>query len=227
MSAYISVVFEKTRLITSDQVRVVVRNRDDGLVPPLPGVSHYPTQPDALRNFIVGLFINNVTGESFSRIATTSDITTITVRQLDTLKDTGVNLTAASVEAGDLLYVYLTDSELWTSQEYTDTSPHVFQVASVIDSVTLTTTKPFPAHASGFTWTIPTRSVTGTAGVTLRNGQPANGTEFLDQRFNRLYTTVVDAENSVIAMRAGVQALTNEVVGDALVSTTETVSATI
>jgi len=227
MASYISVVFEKAQLVTSEQVRVIVRNRDDGNVPPNPSTSYYPTYPDDLQPFIVGLFINSVTGESFARIATVADLAGITIRTLDTLVDTGVDFVAAGVAIGDLIEVTLPDSELWTSDEYPDINPHIFQVATIVNSTTITVTRPFPAHANSLNWAIPARSLIGAAGVTLRNGLPANGTEFLTTRFNRLYPTVVEAETSVVAMKADIGALMNENAGASLVSETVTIGSTL
>lgn len=227
MSAYISVVFEKARLVTSGQVRVIVRNRDDGSVPPLPNVSYYPTHPNDLQDFIVGQYLNNVSGDAFARIATLTDISTLTVRPLNVFRDLSVDFLAASVAAGDLLQVQLIDPELWTSVEYTDTNPHIFQIQSVINATTITLTKPFPAYLYGASWSIPARNLTSATGFTQREGLPSNGTYFLDSRYNRLYSNVVDSENSVIAMKADILALTDESAGAGLTTEVITVSSSI
>ena len=236
MSSYISVVFEKAYLSTSGKVRVIVRNRDDGGVPPNPSGVYFPTQGDDLREFIVGQFLNRTDGEQYLRIATLADLSDVNypVLPLTTFEDTTANFSTAV--QGDLLQITVPDSQLWTSTEYTDTNPHVF----VIDSVgpnpyqQITVTKPFPAFLRGATWAIPARSLSGAAGVTLRAGSPDLGPYyFRDSRFNRIYTTTgtvtaaLDAENSVIAMKAYIQSLLNAVVGATLTTEVVTVSSSI
>ncbi len=227
MAAYISVVFEKDRLSTSEQVRVIVRNRDDGSVPPLPSPTYFPTEPDDLRAFIVGQFINSVNGDMFTRIAALADISGVTIRELDTFQDLSANFTGAGVVPGDLLAITLPDPQLWTSDEYTDTNPHIFQVSSVLSATKLVINRPFPAFATGLAWAISARSISGTTGTTLRNGSPADGSFFRAHRYNRLYSTAVTAENSVTAMKADITALTNETVGSTLTTETVTIGSTI
>lgn len=227
MPAYISVVFEKAQLVTSEQVRVIVRNRDDGSVPPAPSPVHFPTQPNALQNFIVGQYISSVTGESFTRIATTSDLNTYSTLPLNTLEDQNVDFIAAGVSAGNILTINLADPELWTSTEYPGTNPFSFSVAAVLSSTAIRVVQPFPAFLNSVEWEIATASLSSATGVTRRNGLPSAGTYFLDRRFNRIFPTVVEAENAVVAMKADITALTNETVGDTLTTETVTLSATI
>jgi len=234
MSSYISVVFEKDYLSTSKKVRVIVRNRDDGGVPPNPSGIYFPTQGDDLRDFIVGQFINNTSGEQYIRIATLADLSDVNylVLPLTTFEDLAVNF--STVVMGDLLQITVPDSQLWTSDEYTDTNPHIFPIASVVSTTKITVTKPFPAFLRGATWSIPARGLSGIAGVTLRAGTPSAGPfYFRDRRLNRLYTTTgavsaaLDAENSVIAMKAYIKTLLDEVVGATLITEVVTVSSSI
>src|SRR3972149_7026471 len=118
MSSYISASFEKDYLLTSDLVRVIVRNRDDGLVPPVPSATHYPTHPDTLRTFIVVKFISDFVGEEFTRVAALADLAALSVLPLTTFEDAATNFVVAGVVAGDILRVLVTPTEVWTSDEY-------------------------------------------------------------------------------------------------------------
>lgn len=228
MSAYISATFEKTLLPTTTQVRVILRNRDDGSVPPAPSTIWFPTNPDDLRYNIVGQFRSRTAGEQYINIATLPDLTDVNkpVRLLNTLEDLAVDFTAANVAQGDLLTVTLSDTEIWNSDVYSG-NPFQFTVAQIISATQITVTTPFPAFAKALSWSIPARSLTGVAGVTIRDGDPADSLLFRDSRFQRYYGTALEAENSVIAMKAKLTALATEVVGASLTTETVTLSSSI
>ena len=209
MPSYISAAFEKTYLPVTEQVRIIVRNLDQGNVPPAPSTMYYPTQPNELRNFAVVEYINDSLGERWSRVATVADFTTLTVRSLNVFRSITADFITAGVVAGDTLAVTFTNPAYWTSTEYPTSTPFYFTVASVIDANNLSIDRPFPAFKSNMIWTIPARAINGTDGVTRRDGSPAPGSSFLDQRFNAYFNDVVTAENFVIAVKAGMDALTN------------------
>lgn len=227
MSAYISATFEKTLLPATSQVRVILRNRDDGGVPPSPSVTYFPTNPDDLKYNVIGQFLDRTSGEVFTRITALADLTNVLypVKALNTLEDLTANFLAAGVTQGDLLTVTLSDVEPWNSAVYNG-NPFQFTVATVTTTrVTLTT--PFPAFLKGLSWAVPARSISGTAGVTLRNGNPADGTYFRDSRFQRYYATALEAETSVTAMKADLTALTTATVGATLTTEVVTLSSSI
>lgn len=227
MPTYISAVFEKDNLLTSEQIRVIVRNVDTSSGPPVPSVSHYPTEPDDLREFIVAQYVSSVLGENFSHVAILADITGISTRQLDILQDLSVDFVAAGATAGDLIEVTLPDPQLWTSALYPGTNPFIFQIASVLSTTTVQVIQPFPAFLNNMSWEIPTLSLSSTTGITRRTGLPPNGTYFRDTRFNRLFPTVIEAENAVVSMKADLTALSNENAGAGLVTETITASPSI
>lgn len=227
MSAYISATFEKTLLPATSQVRVILRNRDDGGVPPSPSVSYFPTNPDDLKYNIVGQFLSRTQGESFIAIATLADLTNVSrpVRALDTLEDLATDFVTAGVDHNDLLTVTLSDVEPWNSDVYSG-NPFQFTVQSVT-TTRITVTPPFPAFANTLSWAIPARSLSGIAGVTIRNGNPGNTLFFRDSRFQRYYSTALEAETSVIAMKASLTSLATATVGATLTTEVVTLSSTI
>lgn len=229
MSAYISAVFEKDRLIAAGKIRVVTRNRDDGVVPPTPGPTYFPTHPNNMQYFIVGNY--NGSTEAYVGISTLAQLTSITARALDYMEDTSVNFTLPfpGVQVNDIVYVSITDSQYWTSAEYPGTNPFQFAVKTVAPGGNVNRLElhaPFPAFYNGFSWTIPTRNLLGYTGKTLRQGAPGVG-NFRDRRFNRVFNDVAEAENEVITMKAYMLALTNEVAGANLVDETVTVSSSV
>lgn len=218
MASFISARFEKDELPITDQVRIILRNIDQGNVPPQPSTSFFPTDPDSLRPFVVGEFISRVTGENFVRVVDLSDLDTLTTLTLIRFEDTTTDLVAAGVLAGDNLEVTLTAPEIWTSEEYPGTNPFTFTVASVISATQLQVSLAFPAFGNGLTWSIPARSISGSVGVTIRDTDPPDSSIFLDQRFNRYFTDAVAATNFVTATKADLVALANESVGAGLVN---------
>lgn len=227
MSAYISAVFEKDRLITAGKIRVITRNRDDGVVPPTPGPTYFPTHPNNMQYFIVGNY--NGSTEAYVGVSTLAQLTSITARALDYMEDTTVNFSTAGVLVDDIISVSITDPAYWTSAEYPGTNPFQFVVKTVAPGGNVNRLElyaPFPAFYNGFSWTITRLSLTKYAGKTLRNGAPGAG-NFRDRRFNRVYDDVTAAENAVTATKADMLSLTNEVAGANLVSETVTVSSSI
>jgi hypothetical protein len=65
-------------------------------------------------------------------------------------------------------------------------------------------------------WDIPTRSLTGISGVTIRDTVPADSTTFLERRFNRYFTDAVAANAFVTAAKASLGSLVNENIGSGL-----------
>lgn len=218
MASFVSARFEKDELPITGQVRIIVRNLDQGNVPPQPSTSYFPTDPDSLQPFIVSEFVSRVTGENYVRVASLADLDTLTVLPLTLLEDTTVDFVAAGVVATDLVEITPTNPEVWTSEEYPGTTPFVFQVGAVVSSTQLSLTLALPAFMNAVNWSIPTRSLSGTAGVTLREGDPANSTTFLERRFNRYFTDAVAATNFVTATKADLDALASESVGAGLTS---------
>lgn len=221
MAGYISARFEKDLLPTSNQVRVIVRNLDEGPVPPLPTAAYFPTDPDELRGFLVLEYVSDIFGENYVRVATLSDITTYTTLSLDTFEDATTDFVSAAVAPGDVLTVVQPDPELWNSEEYPSLT-YEFAVDTVLSATQITLTKPLPAFAASLNWTITARSLSGTEGVTRRNGSPAPGTVFRDVRFNRYVANALTANDYVTAVKAGMDTLSNEVTGAGLVDETYT-----
>lgn len=209
MTSYVSARFEKTDLPLTGQTRIIVRNLDQGPVPPQPSGTYYPTHPDELQTFIVAEFVSRATGENYVRVATLADLTDEVVLTLNTFEDTTADFITAGVVSGDTLHLTLTSPELWTSEEYPGTNPFMFTVSSVVSATQLTITGQFPAFHRDLTWEIPDRSIAGTAGVTIRAGNPPNSSTFLERRFNKYFTSAVAATNFVSATKADLIALAN------------------
>ena len=207
MAAYISAAFENTYLPVSGRVRVVVRNLDQGNVPPPPSLTYFPTQPQSLQNFVVAEYLGDTVGERWNRVATLTDISTLTIRRLDVLESLSSNFIAAGVAVGDVINVSIAEPAAWTSAEYPTTNPFQFSVLSVISATQLQISPSFPAFQLGLNWTIPTRGLNKTDGVTRRSGSPVSPATFLDSRFNSYYEDAVGAQNFVIAVQAGMDSL--------------------
>lgn len=228
MSAYVSAVFEKTLLTTSAQVRVVIRNRDDGSAPPPPTALYFPTDPNDLREFILAQYISDVGGEVFTRVMTLSDLSTYPILALDTVEDLTANFnTFPAVTIGDTIAITIDDPQYWTSAEYTETNPFTFTVANVLSNTQLQLNRPLPAFYNGFSWTIATGSRAGYAGVTRRNGSPNAGSYFRTDRYNYVKDTVVEVDNAVVAIKAQIQSLVNASAGANLADETVTVSSQV
>lgn len=218
MASFVSARFEKDELPITELVRIILRNIDQGNVPPQPSTSYFPTDPDELQPFVVSEFVSRVTGENFVRVVDLSDLDTLTVLTLNTLEDTTTDFVAAGVIASDQIEITLVEPEIWTSEEYPGTNPFTFTISAVLSATQLEVSLPFPAFSSVLSWNIPSRSLTGTAGVTIRNTDPPDSTTFLERRFNRYFTDAVAATNFVTVTKADLVALANESIGAGLVS---------
>jgi hypothetical protein len=238
MASYISAVFEKTHLVTADQVRVIVRNRDDGDGAPNPSASYYPTVPDDLRGFIVGNYLNDMQGESFQRVATLADVSggsPLPLLSLDFFQDTNATFLAGPnpVQVNDIVTITLSnaaDIERWQSDEYNSGNPFKFRVKTVASTTLLQFDRPLPSFKTNLTWSISERGKSGTTGATRRVVVTTPGPVytvispglFRDTRFNRYFTSAVTAENAVATMKTDMKVLATADTGASL--TTEIVS---
>lgn len=217
MAGYISARFEKTDLPTSGLVRIVVRNLDQGTVPPAPTSSYFPTEPNTLRPFLVLEYVSDSVGERYVRVADLSDLTTYSQVALDTFEDGSADFVSAGVIPGDLITVFPSDTEQWTSEEYPG-STFTFSVASVLSATQIQLTKPLPVFQRDLSWAIDERGISGTTGITRRNGSPAVATTFLDVRFNNYFSDALTAENFTVAVKSGLDGLATESTGSGLTS---------
>ena len=218
-SSYVSARFEKTDLsATVGKQRCIVRNLDDGSVPPSPSTGYFPTQPDELRNFLVIEYVNDSIGERLASIATLPDISTYTVRALTGFEISGgADFVTAGVAPGDILEITLPVPERWQSEEY-PSSPFQLSVASVVSSTRLTLTGPIPSFLSNLTWSITGKASGVGTGFPRREGFPATGSTFLDQRMNLLFNTVAELDTFVEATKESLDLLTNTSTSSTLVS---------
>lgn len=207
MAAYVSAAFEKSFLPSSGRIRIVVRNLDQGDVPPSPSATYFPTQPAALRKFIVVDYISDTIGERWNRVATVADINTLTPRSLNVLEAASGNFIASGVLSGDIVEITLSEPAAWTSAEYPTTNPFQFTVVSVLSATQIQVSPDLPAFLTNMNWSIPARSINNTDGITRRAGSPPGPASFLDVRFNNYFTDVVTADNFVIATKADMDAL--------------------
>lgn len=216
-TSYVSVYFEKTDLYTEiGQQRCIVRNLDDGPVPPTPSPSYFPTEPDSLRACMLIEYVNATLGERFLRIAALSDIDIISVNRLIDFVATGVDFT--SVLPGDLLYVQIPHPAEWTSEEY-PSSTFAFEVAAVMSPTRLRVVTPFPSFKTGLSWSVPARSLSGTyTGATQREVQPSPGQWLRDTRFNILWPSVPQLDAFVASTKAQLDELGQSATSTNLVS---------
>ncbi len=232
---YISAKFEKDTLTSLNKERIIVLNLDQGGVPPPPSAVYFPTDPDGYQTFILAEYNGlDALGESVVIPATLADLTTYQYRPLNIINDPSGNLALAQV--GDLLEIFLTDSTLWTSDEY-PASNFIFTVQSpLIDSNNVTVSPAIPSFLSNFSWQISrvsgftTSIITqGSAGTTHRPGitYPGIVQKFLDKRFNSYFDSAIDAQNYVEATKASMTGLANEILGTSLVDENYTASPTI
>lgn len=221
MPTFISATFEKDDLPVAEKTRIIVRNVDQGGVPPAPSATYFPTQPDDFCPFIVGEYVSDTVGENFNRVATLSDLSTYEYSRMNLFRDNDGGL--ASVLSGDILYVAPSPPELWISDEYPSTytlsgvgQTLVNTVLTPVDALHVTVAKEFPSFLStGFTWRIYRGTTLIASGVnaTLRreNITYGVGTQlFLEKRFNAYFDSPVAAENFVISTKAAMIALANE-----------------
>jgi hypothetical protein len=205
-ASYVSLYFEKTDLWTQlGQQRCIVRNLDDGPVPPLPGPGYYPTEPDSLRECFVGQYIDDTLGERLLRAATLADIGSYAYLPLTTFESVGAGF--LGVFPGDVLTVTIPVVAEWQSGEY-PSAVFSFSITGSLSDDALTVLVPFPSFKSGISWEVPSRGLSGTLnGTTRRTGSPAPGTIFRDRRFNTLWPSVPQLDAFVAATKAQIDAL--------------------
>lgn len=217
MVSAVSAKFEKDLLTSTGEVRVIVKNLDEGRIPPSPSSTYFPTEPNTIRDFMVIEYVSDTVGERFSRVATLSDFSTLDTKKLIEFEDPDVDFTAEGVVSGDTLEVNLSDDAIWKSDDYPSGNPFVFVIDSVLSSTKLKLFTPFPAFATSLSWSIPDRSLTGSAGVTRREGSPVGPITFLDRRFNNYLDTAAEAEAFVAATKADMETLATNSTGDGLI----------
>ena len=207
-ASYVSARFEVADLSsTLRKQRCILRNLDDGTVPPVPSLAYFPTEPDLLRDFILLEYVNDVVGERLVRVATLADTATYSVRRLKVFEDVTANFITAGVQAGDVLQVFLPDASEWVSEEYPDGQLR-FVVESVLDATHLQLFVPFPSFKAALNWQIENRGLIRAAtGVTRRELLPAPLTWFLDRRVNLLFNSVPEMDSFVAAAKASIDAL--------------------
>jgi len=181
-SNYVSATFETLyQAPPLDSYRCIVRNKDDGPVPPAPSPTYFPTHTNLLRDFLVFEHVSDTLGERLVRVMAPADVETIYVKRLNGFTDPTVDFVAAGVLPGDLLQVFMQQPEAWTSVEYPDANLR-FVVSEVVDATTLTMTVPFPAWRKGLSWSIAVRGLTrASTGRTLREGTPAPLEQYRDR----------------------------------------------
>lgn len=205
---YVSVTFEtRYQSPPTDAYRCIVRNRDDGPVPPTPSSTYYPTHSSVLRDFLVFEHVNDVIGERFVGVAGVSDIDTLSAQKLLRFTDPGVDFVAAGVVAGDLLQIHMAQPEVWSSAEYPDAGLR-FMVASVIDATTIEMTTPFPAWRRNLSWSIASRGLSrASTGRTVREGAPVALDRYLDRRYQTWFGSQPDLDAFVASVKMGVDLL--------------------
>lgn len=206
-ASYVSARFEKTDLTsTGNGIRSIVRNLDDGGVPPVPNAGYRPTSPDALRPFLLLEYVNDAIGERYVRVCTLADLDTYTERALTCFEVVGADFVTAAVAPGDLLRLWPPNDALWASEEY-PAAPFLFTVLSVDSPERLTLTAPIPSALANLSWEIAGKASGALNGRPRRVGFPAAGSLFKDTRFNRYHGSVAELDAYVAAVKAGIDAL--------------------
>jgi len=229
MAAYISAKFEKDDIPNLEKIRVIVRNVDQGSVPPAPSASYAPTYPDEFQTFIVGEYVDDTQGERFDKVANLSELSSLTYSRLRIFEDPGGTLGA--VNTGDILEVFIAETTEWTSDEYPG-SNFYFSVSNPIDANTVELATDFPSFKTALSWTITRGVVTiasGSTGITRRENlaYPGPVQQFLEKRFNALFSSSVAAENFTEATKAEMTALANEQQNTTVVDETFTAEPTV
>lgn len=206
-ASYISMRFEKRDLNpTVAALRCIVRNLDDGGVPPTPGINYRPTSPDSLRECLVIEYVNDTLGERLSRVATLAEITSLTARQLDSFEVFGADFVGAGVAPGDVLEVIPPNSAVWDSEEF-PASPYYFSVAAVSTSERLVLTAPLPGWLPLVSWAIAGKASGSLNGYPRRSGFPAPGSVFRDSRMPTFHANVADLDAFVASTKSQLDAL--------------------
>lgn len=210
-SSYISMRFEKS------SGRCIVRNLDDGGVPPPPSAGYRPTTPDSLRECLVIEYVNDTLGERMVGVATLAEITSLTVRALDSFEAAGADFIAAGVTAGDVLQVSPPDASVWASEEF-PASPYLFTVLSVPTAERLVLSAPLPGWLPLLSWEIAGKASGSLNGYPRRSGFPAAGSTFRDSRMPVFFTTIADLDAFVASTKSQLDALAASSTSSALSS---------
>lgn len=205
---YVSATFETLyQAPPTDAYRCIVRNRDDGPVPPQPAATYFPTDSNLLRDFFVFEHVSDILGERLVRVMTPADVDAIATQKLVRFTDASVDFMAAGVQAGDLLQIFMAQPEVWTSIEYPDASLR-FPVAEVIDATTIEMSVPFPSWRKGLSWTIANRGLTrASSGRTVREGTPAPLDLYRDRRYQTWFGSTPDMDAFVSATKTSLDLL--------------------
>jgi len=224
MGSYVSADFEIDYLEPTDEVRLILRNRDTGDVPPAPSAVHFPTYPDSLKHCIVAEYVSDSIGERYVRVATPDDIGALPYLALNTLVDTTTDF--STVLQGDKIVVSPTNYTLWQSTEYPSTT-FEFTVANVVDSTTLEIYGAFPAFMKDISWELTGGSLRSNYGVTRRAGNPTGPVYFKDRRFTTYHASVASAHILIASVKAGLDALATDTTTASLSDTTYTAKSKI
>lgn len=206
-ASYVSARFEKTDVNPSvPPFRCIVRNLDDGGVPPVPGPGWRPTSPDELRECFVLEYVNDTLGERFVRVADLADIAGLPIRALDSFEVPSANFVGDGVVPGDILEITPPNVTVWQSEEYTS-SPYQFEVVSVVSATRLTLDRVIPSFLPALTWVIAGKSQGSVNGYPRRNGFPSVSSTFRDARMAVFFADVATLDAFVEATKAGLDAL--------------------
>jgi hypothetical protein len=208
-ASYVSARFEKTAN------RLVIRYRDDGGVPPLPGPSYFPTTPDELREFLLIEHVSDVVGERLVRIATLSDLTAYDIA---TLNEFEVPSTAG-VTPGYTLRITLPTPSDWLSEEY-PAQPFDFPIVAVPSATRFVVSRPFPSFKANLQWEAVGSGISGSTGITRRTSGALS--VFRDSRMNLPFNSTAELETFVAAAKASIDALAAESTTATLTSETYT-----
>lgn len=206
-SSYISARFEKTDLTgTAGKFRCIVRELDDGPVPPPPSPGYYPTSPDSLGNFLVLEYVSDVIGERLVRVATLADLSTYLPTRLTGFEVPTADFVAAGVLSGDKIRISPPNDAWWQSEEY-PASPFEFTIASVVSPTRLIVSNDIPCFFTNMSWTVVGKTSGILNGTPRRATFPSGGTRFLDSRVNLYYDNVADMDAFILATKANLDAL--------------------
>jgi hypothetical protein len=206
-ASYVSARFENAEIPALSRVRCIIRNLDDGPVPPVPGPTYFPTSPDQLRPFCLLEYVNDTLGERFVNVATLSDLGLYSYQAspLTRFVDPTADFVTAGVSSGDTLIVTIPEPTEWQSEEY-PAMPFQFGVLGVTSPTEIELVRAFPSFKTNLTWSIPGRTNGTLTGKTQRFGV-SPGNMFLDTRFNLLFNDVASLDAFVAAAKASLDAL--------------------
>lgn len=218
VASYVSARFENAEIPALSRVRCIIRNLDDGPVPPVPGPAYFPTSPDELRPICVIEYPSLVLGERLARIATLADLTTYgpSATPLTYFSVTGADFVAAGVTSGDTLEVTIPEPTEWQSEEY-PAMPFQFGVSAVLSPTLIEVSRPFPSFKTNLTWQVLNKNSGSLTGTTQRPGV-IPGDTFLDTRFNLLFNDVASLDAFTEAAKANLDALASTSTSSTLTS---------